>query len=234
MGLAAGEKIPLSVQLGGQRTDRYVRAKVVNAAGTALDGSPFTLTHDTLGWYRNHAVDMPSTSSVSIRYEVYSDSDFTTPVDDENWTSETITLRVDSEGGGDSDSSLGHLFLTAHLTEDSTGPIVQSRTIHKGEDCVIPVKIRDENNDPFDLTDYTEITARLLKNDRTYLEVTLTDEAVEVIGDPVLGKLRVILTEEETDLLKADEKATLELVMEAGDDTTIVQVPNALRIKSQI
>jgi hypothetical protein len=74
-----GEDIPIEVQLGLEETNKYVRAEVRNAAGTAISGSPFALTHAAGGLYKKTGVAMPSgTTHVSVRFLVYDNDDYST------------------------------------------------------------------------------------------------------------------------------------------------------------
>ena len=79
MKLKSGESIPLVLQLLDGETSKYVRAVVTTQAGVAVSGSPFTLTHEATGLYKNTALDMPATVEfIRAQYRVYDDSGFTT------------------------------------------------------------------------------------------------------------------------------------------------------------
>lgn len=77
--IKAGDTVPLVLQLFDGATNKYVRATVTNQAGTAVSGSPFTLTHQALGKYVNSSLVMPSgVSFIVAHYRVFDDAGFST------------------------------------------------------------------------------------------------------------------------------------------------------------
>lgn len=77
--IKVGDPIPLRLKLSDKENGLYVRAKVQDSTGTAISGSPFTLTHDSVGFYKNISVAMPDVPWVGVVYEVFTDSGFSTP-----------------------------------------------------------------------------------------------------------------------------------------------------------
>lgn len=98
--LAVGAVIPLTYQLGGRQTDKYVRATVKNAAGNQISGSPVSLSHDARGQYVDSSLTMPNTAYLRVQYEVFTDSGFTTPFEGEGSGAEVFIRAQESTGGG--------------------------------------------------------------------------------------------------------------------------------------
>lgn len=89
-----GETIPLSVQLHDGAIDKYCRAIVRDSDGTALAGSPVTLTHISNGKYEDNTLVMPNKRYVSVTYEVYEDALFTTLSDEHTHAVDLFELEV--------------------------------------------------------------------------------------------------------------------------------------------
>jgi len=84
MGIAlkVGEKIPLFLLTENRVTDRVVRARIRNALGAEITGSPFTVPHLADGEYFDDSVLMPNTPSIIISYDVFDGPGFTNPSQD--------------------------------------------------------------------------------------------------------------------------------------------------------
>lgn len=94
--LKAGDTVPLVLQLFDGVTTKHVRATVTNQAGTAVSGSPFTLTHQALGKYVNSSLVMPSgVSFIVAHYRVFDDAGFTT-ISSYADTAEVFNLFIDT------------------------------------------------------------------------------------------------------------------------------------------
>lgn len=129
--IKAGDTVPLVLQLFDGATNKHVQAVVTNQAGTAVSGSPFTLTHQALGKYVNSALAMPSgVSFIVAQYFVYDDAGFTT-ISSYADTSEVFNLFIDTSNNYPSleamvngnDSIEGIVYggsLKATLEEDET------------------------------------------------------------------------------------------------------------------
>jgi len=98
--LEVGDTVPLVYNHPRRATARYVKATVWNAAGTEVSGSPFTLTHVANGLYRNLSLTMPNTTFLTIQYESFTDSGFTTPDASVGTVDATIYKQVAASGGG--------------------------------------------------------------------------------------------------------------------------------------
>lgn len=94
--IKAGDTVPLVLQLFDGVTTKHVRATVTNQAGTAVSGSPFTLTHQALGKYVNSSFVMPSGVTFLVaHYRVFDDAGFTT-VSTYADTAEVFNLFIDT------------------------------------------------------------------------------------------------------------------------------------------
>jgi len=92
--IRVGDQIPIWLQLFDGVTTKFPRAVVRNAAGTAISGSPFDLTHVADGLYSNSAAVMPSTPFVSIQYLVFNEVGRTTM--DNNYSVEVEIEELDT------------------------------------------------------------------------------------------------------------------------------------------
>lgn len=80
--LRVGQTVPIALQLFDGATNKYVKATVTKADGTAISGSPFSVPHETGGLYKLNSQVMPSTEFLTVQYKVYDDAGFTTPSTD--------------------------------------------------------------------------------------------------------------------------------------------------------
>ena len=73
MGIAlkVGEKIPLFLLTENRVTNRVVRARVRDALGAEISGSPFTVPHLADGEYFNDSELMPNTPHLIVTYDVF-------------------------------------------------------------------------------------------------------------------------------------------------------------------
>jgi hypothetical protein len=93
--------------------------------------------------------------------------------------------------------------------------------IVQGSDRILKLTIRDKNGDPYDLTSNTEITAKFTKTDGSDLEVTKTGGAVTIIGNELLGKIQVSLTDTQTAEIEAGIKIDFVVIIDKGTDRKI-------------
>jgi hypothetical protein len=77
--ISVGASLPLALQLHDGATGKFVRAHVRNQAGTAVTGSPFSLTHVANGLYTNSSYTVLITETkLTATYITYDDAGFTT------------------------------------------------------------------------------------------------------------------------------------------------------------
>jgi hypothetical protein len=101
--------------------------------------------------------------------------------------------------------------------------------VTQGEDAEITMRVL-KDGEPMDLTAVTEITVKLPKDDGTAISKTLTLAAVVILGNPVLGKFKVILPDADTALLNAGELQDFEALIDVGATRTIVRFEKALTV----
>ena len=75
--LKEGQKIPASLKLFDQASNKFVRAFLYDEDGVQLPGSPLNLAHVDNGLYENDNIAMPNTSHVTAVYRVFDDAGFT-------------------------------------------------------------------------------------------------------------------------------------------------------------
>jgi len=69
-----GQAIPVALQLWDGNDEKFVTARVRDAEGVELPGSPFALSHVEAGFYSLEAPPtMPATAFVSVFYQVWND-----------------------------------------------------------------------------------------------------------------------------------------------------------------
>lgn len=105
-----------------------------------------------------------------------------------------------------------------------------SRTDSPANPFVVLLKTDAETMNPFDLTAVTEVETCFQNTDGTELTAKLTTGEIEVIGNPILGKLGIVLDAAETALLAVTEGATLELAITTTGDPFKVQIPLAYSV----
>lgn len=113
-----------------------------------------------------------------------------------------------------------------------TCEVQQPIRVVQGEDKTIDLKIRDSDNDPFDLTGYTTIVAKFKNTDGSLLSLAV-GTGVTVLS-AVLGRLQLNLSDAQTALLKAGEFLDFELQITIGTSTRIVQFLRSIHVKKQI
>src|SRR3990172_4159356 len=111
-------------------------------------------------------------------------------------------------------------------------PHIQGIEITKGEDAVFTIKLRNEFNDPFNLTNYDKFQVCLPKTDGSFLNITdvanINGSVVEIIGDPLLGKLQVTVDEVDTATLRVDERVDVDIEL----DNLAMPSPRRKRLKN--
>jgi hypothetical protein len=104
----------------------------------------------------------------------------------------------------------------------------------QGEDKKLTVKLvrkacEGECGDPFDLTPFDDIQFCIRREDGTVLTLSTTTTGVTVLGNLVLGKIQVNISDIETALLEVGLLG-FEVRLIDGSELDIVQFPLALNI----
>jgi hypothetical protein len=105
-------------------------------------------------------------------------------------------------------------------------------TIIRGEDKTLTVRIvKNSDGEPYDLTGYTTISALFKKQDGTTLTKT-TPTDITIVGNAVLGKIQISLTDSETLLLK---KGTMsfDVQIDSGTIRRLVTYENKLIVQDK-
>lgn len=107
--------------------------------------------------------------------------------------------------------------------------------IIKGSDREFTLRvIIEETCEPFDLTGVSEIRALFKKTDDTALVKTMTSGAITVMGSPSNGKIKVLLGDADTTLLKVGEEQAFEIEIQIGTITSIVQFLASITVVDRI
>ena len=101
--------------------------------------------------------------------------------------------------------------------------------INKGEDKILVLRIRDELNDPYDLTGLT-VAEATFKGESSNVVKTLASGAIAISGDPILGKIQVTLNETDTAALEAGANQDFKIMLQKGSDTRIKKVERVLNV----
>lgn len=106
--------------------------------------------------------------------------------------------------------------------------------IIKGSKAQLIVRLRDVNDDPYDLTGVTEIQTCFQNEDGTETVIKLTTSGIAIIGNPILGKISINLTASNTNLLSTADVGILELAITTSGDPTKLQVPGAYEVDASV
>lgn len=96
--LKIGQRIPISIQLFDGATDKFVKASIIKADGSAISGSPFNVPHVSGGLYSLNTQSMPNTEYISVQYKIYNDDEFTVPSEDHSDTLDVFSLAETPSG----------------------------------------------------------------------------------------------------------------------------------------
>lgn len=113
-----------------------------------------------------------------------------------------------------------------------TCEVQQPIKIVQGEDKLIDIKIRDEKNDPFDLTGYTTIAAKFKKADNSLLSLAI-GSGVTVLSAP-LGRIQVLISDTQSATLKLGEFLDFEVQITIGTTTRIVQFLRMVHVRKPL
>jgi len=107
-----------------------------------------------------------------------------------------------------------------------------------GGDIEFYIRIRDEDDDPIDLTNVTEASVCFLKNDNSYLTVSLTptvNGSVITKQTPFeIGKLLVSLDDADTSDLSTGLDKTLEIHLTISSKDRVLQFKRAYDVISSV
>ena len=110
--------------------------------------------------------------------------------------------------------------------------------IVQGSTRNLTLRLRDDNDDPIDLTSYDKFKVCLTKSDGTNLEITEIATAngsiVSVLGSPLIGKLDVLIKADDSEDLKTGSRQTIyvEWDIAASPDPQRSVVENILEVEA--
>ncbi len=104
--------------------------------------------------------------------------------------------------------------------------------IIKGEDRELTLLITDEKQDKVDLTGLTAASALLKNQDGTTLTKSLGAGSIEIVS-ATNGKLKLILSDTETGLLKKGELQTFSLRLDWGTVRRICKFRKSLTVEEE-
>lgn len=114
---------------------------------------------------------------------------------------------------------------------DTTSAQNKTISIIQGSDRSFNVNILRKNTlKPFDLTAATEITACFPNEDGTTLMVSLTNTEIEIVGDPMLGEIKIKLNNTQTAALEEGDDLSIQIDIDIGPDKSIVQLVGVLTV----
>lgn len=107
--------------------------------------------------------------------------------------------------------------------------------IVKGEDISFDIFLKDSDGKPYDLTGYDLITVDIQGSSSVITKTTPTD--VVVLDDPAAGKIRVNLTDANTDDLEAgdvDFEVLIDVGLHDAGIRRIAQFPKGILAKDRL
>ena len=89
-----------------------------------------------------------------------------------------------------------------------------------------------QSNDPYNLTGFYDIQTCFQNEDGSELMLSLQNGDIEIIGNPLLGKIQINIGAADTALFEVTTLATLELsfIVSMGSDPIKVQIPSAYNV----
>ncbi len=104
-------------------------------------------------------------------------------------------------------------------------------TIFTGDDKMMNLKaVYQENLDPLDLTECTEIDLVLRNADGTLKHLLLSEDEIAIVTPADLGKFTAAITAEVSALLMVGELQSFDVTFTIADAKTTVRYQNALSV----
>jgi hypothetical protein len=98
---------------------------------------------------------------------------------------------------------------------------------------VIPLPLKAmyaQTYNPLDLTDCTEIVVSITNADGTQLQLTLTDNDVTIVGNPMLGQFVANWTSAESALFLVGPNQNIDVVFTIGSETVTIRYMNCFSV----
>lgn len=240
MSVKLGDPVPLVLQLAGAETDRFVKCTVRNPLNVQL--SVLQINHVANGLYANWTYLMPNVSALTLQYQVFTDSSFTTLDPTYFLITDIVNLQATGGGGGGgttiSNVSATPLIGVVDFSFANQGgrllPI-QNRPFDLifGEDKSITVRLfKSDTGAPFDLTAQTSVTASLPNADGLSSVVKRTSDGSIVMIAAAAGLFSISLASADAISLGLID---LEIVIDLGTGArTICQMRQCLYVHSRL
>lgn len=228
-----GDPIPLSYQTFDGSTDQFVRAFLRDINNAFLPGSPVDMTPGSGGLYEDESVSFPQTDYASVQYVCYEDSGYTTISPDQSAALDEFILN-----GATPDVPAGNFSATALvgvLDSDACENNGIEDEIVKGADRQLTIRlVRDDNGEPLDMSNVTNIDCRFKQADDTTLSVKMTDPGTPITFESrARGKFLVLLNHTQTSLLLAQNPAPFAVVVCTGSTRIICNFPYQLLVSEE-
>lgn len=111
--------------------------------------------------------------------------------------------------------------------------VVDYRTIYRGEDRELVLRVINSDGTPYSLQGVTEIKAHFRNSDQTTLEKLYSNNSILIL-DAILGKLTIKLTSLDTINLLIGDKQDFTLYITKPTGTRIVTFKAALTVEKPI
>lgn len=103
--------------------------------------------------------------------------------------------------------------------------------ITKGNSKLLKMKaIYSGSFDPLDLTDCTEIDIALPNQDGTFTHLLLSEDQVEIVGNPLLGKFQAQVTTEVSEVLNEGSLQDINVTFTINDEPDTLKYPKSLTV----
>jgi hypothetical protein len=104
-------------------------------------------------------------------------------------------------------------------------------SIFLGDAKTMPMKlVYQQNGNPFDLTDCTEIVVNIQNTDGSYTQLKLSLTEVAITSPPTNGRLTDTITSEESALLNVGENQNVDVTFTISSNPMTVRFWNALSV----
>jgi hypothetical protein len=106
-----------------------------------------------------------------------------------------------------------------------------SATIIRGEDRHIIFSFKKADGTAYDLSNVTEVEARIPKSDGSVLSKKLSLSQIQILSPATDGQLSVIVTDADTALLKMGSRDPIQLTVDQGSARRIFNIRNQISVE---
>lgn len=208
-------------------TGLFARADLYdNTTGTPVLLTTIPMTEFLTGTYQASFIPVAGKDYAVVK-RVFTDGTYATVDTNYSGTSESFQcIDFAMAGAGVVATPVSGSVVITNTLSSNPGELILGVEIVQTRQIVFNVKLRDANDDPYDLTPVTAISICFTNADGTDLVLSLS-AGISVVGNPVLGVVQVALTAAQTNLLDLVDSATLELALITTGDPVAVLIPGA-------